>query len=157
MATFSFDFSVYIGIGIFIYTVFYLLGMAFSSLVSYQHCGKTDTTKNAVEGLIWAAYPTAAWFIIRPLEFIRVHFDRFYLSFDSAGQERAGWISIGYILMLACMMGIYSLSSRSISNVCIPDIDEATRFKQQMLKRQEEKEQKLKEAQELTPAVSKIQ
>ncbi|NBR60738.1 MAG: hypothetical protein EBT86_03630 [Actinobacteria bacterium] len=151
------EIAVYIGIGLGIYVFFFLLGMGFSSLISFQHCGKTDTAKHAIEGSIWAAYPTLAWFLIRPLEFVRQHFDRFYLSIDSAGQSRAGWISVGYVLMLACLMGIYNLSSRTTSNVCIPDIDEATLFKQQMLKRQQEKEEKIKEAQELTPVVSKVQ
>jgi hypothetical protein len=59
--------------------------------------------------------------------------------------------------MLACIAGVYNLYTTSKTSVCIPDIDEATRFKQEMLKRQQEKEEALKEAQETTPAVSKVQ
>lgn len=148
--------ATYIGIGFGIYLFFFLLGLGFSSLITFQECQKTDATKSSIEASIWALYPTLAWFLIRPFDFIRQHFDRFYLSIDSAGKDRAGWISIGYVLMLACVSGIYSLRTNSVSKVCIPDIDEATRFKEQMLKRQQEKEEKIKEAQESTPAVSKV-
>ena len=161
MAIFSFqstsDIGLFLGIALGIYAFFFLLGFGFSSLITFQECEKTDSGKNATEGAIWAVYPTIAWFLIRPLEFIRKHFDRFYLSIDSTGQERAGWFSVGYVLMLACIAGIYNLYSSSKTRVCIPDIDEATRFKQEMLARQQEKEEKLKEAQEATPAVSKVQ
>jgi hypothetical protein len=151
------DIGLYLGIGLGIYAFFFLLGFGFSSLVTFQECEKTDSGKNATEGAVWAVYPTIAWFLIRPLEIIRQHFDRFYLTIDSNGTSRAGWISVGYVLMLASIAGIYSLYSSSKTRVCIPDIDEATRFKQEMLKRQQEKEEAIKEAQESTPAVSKIQ
>jgi len=161
MAIFSFqttsEIGLFLGIGFGIYVFFFLLGFGFSSLITFQECEKTDSGKNATEGAIWALYPTIAWFLIRPFEFIRQHFDRFYLTIDSTGRDRAGWISVGYILMLACISGIYTMYSDSTKNVCIPDIDEATRFKQEMLKRQQEKEEKIKEAQESTPAVSKVQ
>lgn len=161
MAIFSFystsEIGLFLGLGFVIYAFFFLLGFGFSSLITFQECEKTDSGKNAIEGAIWAVYPTVAWFLIRPFEIVRQHFDRFYLSIDSSGTERAGWISVGYVLMLACIAGIYNLYSSSKSSVCIPNIDEATRFKQEMLKRQQEKEEAIKEAQEATPAVSKIQ
>ena len=151
------EYGLFFAIALGMYTFFFLLGFGFSSLISFQTCEKTDSGKNAMEGAIWAVYPTAAWLVIRPFEFIRKHFDRFYMSLDSSGQERAGWISVGYVIMLACIAGIYNLYNGTTTNVCIPDIDEATRFKQEMLKRQQEKEDKIKEAQELTPAVSKVE
>lgn len=149
--------ALYLAIGIGVYVFFFLLGFGFSSLFTFQHCEKVDNAKNAIQSAVWAVYPTIGWFLIRPFEFIRKHFDSFYLMIDSSGKERAGWISIGYVLMLFSLAGLYSLQSESISSVCIPDIDEATRFKQEMLKRQQEKEEKIKEAQESTPAVSKVQ
>lgn len=151
------DIAIYVGLGIGIYLFFFFLGFGLSSLITFQECEKTNSDKNAVSGAVWAVYPTLAWFLIRPFEIIRYHFDTFYLSFDSAGTDRAGWISVGYVLMLACIAGIYNLYTTSKTSVCIPDIDEATRFKEEMLKRQQEKEEALKEAQETTPAVSKVQ
>lgn len=149
------EIGMYCGIGLGIYAFFFLLGFGFSALITFKECQKTQASRNAIEGSIWALYPTIAWFLIRPLEFIRAHFDRFYRGLDSStgSKERAGWISIGYILTLACIAGIYSLSSSSIADVCVPDIDEATRFKEEMIKRQQDK---VKASQETTPALKPV-
>jgi hypothetical protein len=59
-------------------------------------------------------------------------------------------------LTLAAVAGIYGLSSTSITEVCIPDIDEATRFKNNMIQQQKEKDAKIKAAAETTPAVKPV-
>ena len=52
-------------------------------------------------------------------------------------------------MMLAAVAGMYSMMDHSIEGVCVPTIDEAQKFKQDMLKRQADKAK----AQESTPAV----
>lgn len=152
------EWSIMAGIGFGLYAFFFLLGFGFSAAATFQSCEKVDSAKNAKHGAIWAVYPAIAWFIIRSFEILRVQFDRFYRAFDSTdgGIERAGWISIGYFLTLACVVGMYGLVGDSVTDVCIPTIDEATRFKQAMIDKKAEKEAAIKAAQESTPAVKPV-
>ncbi len=135
-----------------IFVVFLLLGMGISSYVTFTHCSKTDSNAHFKQGAYWSLYPTLAYLIVRSIEAFRVYFDRFYRSFDSsdAGKDRAGWISVGYVMMLAALAGFYALMDSSIEAVCIPSMDEAARFKQVLLKQTADKAK----AQEVTPAVT---
>jgi hypothetical protein len=153
------EWGIMIGVGLGLYAFFFLLGFGFSAAATFQSCEKVDAAKNAKHGAIWGAYPGIAWFIIRTFEILRVQFDRFYRSFDSTaeGMERAGWISIGYFLTLACVVGMYGLVGDSITDVCIPSIDEATQFKQNMLEQKAKKDAAIKAAQESTPAVKPVE
>ena len=143
------------GLGCGIYAFFFLLGFGFSSAVTFYDCEKIDPAVNAVQGAIWAIYPTFAWFIIRTFEVVRQYFDRFYLMFDPESTN-AGWVSVGYVMTLACIVGIYGLSYNSNKAVCIASIDEVDKFRKDMLERQTEQERAIKAAQESTPAVKVI-
>ena len=127
------------------------MGVGASSYTTYAKCQKTNSAVHFKQGALWSVYPTIAYMIIRTFEAFRIYFDRFYRSIDTseAGKDRAGWISVGYVVMLAAVAGMFSLMDHSIEGVCVPTIDEAQKFKQDMLKRQADKAK----AQESTPAV----
>jgi len=143
------------GLGCAIYAFFFLLGFGFSSASTFYDCEKIDPSANAVHGAIWAIYPTLAWFIIRVFEGVRQYFDRFYMMFDP-NPVNAGWVSVGYVISLGCIAGIYGLSYNSNKAVCIASIDEVAKFKQDMLDQQVAHDQKIKAAQESTPAVTVV-
>jgi hypothetical protein len=143
------------GLGCGIYAFFFLLGFGLSAATSFYECEKVDPSANAVQGAIWAVYPTVAWFVIRVFEIVRQYFDRFYLMFDP-NPANAGWVSVGYVMTLACIVGIYGLSYNSHKAVCIASIDEVAQFKQHMLERQVQHEAEIKAAQESTPAVKVV-
>jgi hypothetical protein len=134
-----------------IFLFFMFMGVGASSYTTYAKCQKTNSTVHFKQGALWSVYPTIAYMIIRTFEAFRIYFDRFYRSIDTseAGKDRAGWISVGYVVMLAAVAGMFSLMDHSIEGVCVPTIDEAQKFKQDMLKRQADKAK----AQESTPAV----
>lgn len=134
-----------------IFLFFMFLGVGASSYTTYAQCQKVNTAVHFKEGAIWSIYPTVSYMIIRTFEAFRIYFDRFYRSIDKseAGKDRAGWVSVGYVVMLAAVAGMYAMMDKSIEGVCIPTIDEAQKFKQDMLKRQADKAK----AQESTPAV----
>ena len=152
------EWGIMFGLGCGIYAFFFLLGFGFSAAATFHECEKAEAATNAKYGPMREAYPAIAWFIIRSFEILRVQFDRFYRSFDTSegGIERAGWISIGYFLTLACVVGMYGLVGDSVKDVCIPSVDEATRFKQNMVARKAEKDAAIKAAQESTPAVKPV-
>jgi len=143
------------GLGCGIYAGFFLLGAGFSAATTFYDCEKIDPWTNAIQGAIWAIYPTAAWFIIRTFEIVRQYFDRFYLMFDPT-PANAGWVSVGYVMTLACIVGIYGLSYNSHKAVCIASIDEVAQFKKDMLDRQVKHDADIKAAQESTPAVTVV-
>lgn len=130
---------------------FLLLGVGLSSYTTFFKCGKTDTSAHFRHAAKWAVYPTLAYVLVRGVDRFRVYFERFYRGLDSSegGKTRAGWISVGYVVMLAALAGMFALMDSSVEDVCVPTVDEATRFRQDMLKRQAEKEK----ARESTPAV----
>jgi hypothetical protein len=134
-----------------IFLFFMFMGVGASSYTTYAKCQKTNSAVHFKQGALWSVYPTIAYMIIRTFEAFRIYFDRFYRSIDTseAGKDRAGWISVGYVVMLAAVAGMFSLMDHSIEGVCVPTIDEAQKFKQDMLKRQADKAK----AQESTPAV----
>jgi len=133
-----------------IFLFFMFLGVGISSYTTFEKCQKTDTAAHFTQGTYWAAYPAVAYIVVRTFNEFRVYFDRFYRSLDTSelGKQR-GWVSVGYVMMLAAVAGLFGLMDASIEAVCIPTVDEATRFRQDMLKRQAEKAR----AQESTPAL----
>jgi hypothetical protein len=135
-----------VAIAIFVVAMF--LGTGLSSYATFSQCQKTDAKSHFKQGSIWAVYPTLAYLIMRGVGRFRVYFERFFGGW--VGSERAGWVSIGYGMLLASLAGMYSMVDSSIEEVCVPTIDEATKFRQDMLKRQAEKAA----AQEATPAVT---
>jgi hypothetical protein len=138
-----------VAVGIFIFFMF--LGVGASSYTTYSKCQKVNSAVHFKQSALWSIYPTIAYIIIRTFEGFRIYFDRFYRTIDKSesGKDRAGWISVGYVMMLASVAGMFSLMDYSIEGVCVPTISEADKFKQDMLARQAEKAK----AQESTPAV----
>ena len=145
------DFGLLLAIAAGIYLFFMFLGVGLSSYSTFSKCEKTDVRIHFIQGAIWSIYPTIAFLIIRTFEFLRVYFDKFYRGLDSSpeGALRAGWVSVGYVVMLAGLAGMYSLMDSSVTQVCVPTVDEAQAFKERLLKKQAEKAA----AQEVTPAV----
>ncbi len=134
-----------------IYLFFLLFGVGLSSLITFTSCNKTETNVHFRQAAFWSLYPTLAYVVVRSLEIFRVQFDKFYRGIDTSegGIQRAGWISVGYVMMISCLAGLYAMMDYSIEGVCIPSVDEATAFRQTMLAQQAKKAA----AQEATPAV----
>jgi hypothetical protein len=63
------------------------------------------------------------------------------------------WLSIGYVLTLASLAGIFSLSSNSTQSICVASIDEAQEFRTRLAAQQAAK---VRAAQESTPAVAAV-
>jgi hypothetical protein len=96
---------------------------------------------------VWAVYPAIAWYIVRVFAIFRTKFDDVFAS---------PWISIGYVLTLASLAGIFSLSSNSMQTICVASIDEAQEFRNKLAAQQAAKNAKVKAAQESTPAVAAV-
>ena len=140
-----------IGGGLAVYAICMLLGTGISSYATYESCQKTNTATHFTQGAIWGLYPFLAWILMR-IDFFRAYFERFYMSIDAGGIDRAGWISAGYGMMLAGVAGMFMLIDWSVEAVCIPSVSEATAFREAMMKLQQAKAR----AQESTPAVTEV-
>lgn len=135
-----------ITLGVFVFFMF--LGTGLSSYVTFAQCQKTNSGSHFKQGALWALYPSLAYIVTRGVGRFRIYFERFFRGW--VGEDRASWVSVGYVVMLGAVAGMYSMMDASIEEVCVPTVDEATRFRQDMLKRQAEKAA----AQEKTPAVT---
>ena len=135
--------------GVAIYAIFFGIGTGLSVAFAFSSCQKIDTDKSMKYAALWAVYPAVAWYAIRVFEFFRKTFDDLFGS---------PWISIGYVIMLAGLAGIFSLQSTSIQNICVTSIDEAQAFRNRLAALQADKDAKakVKAAQESTPAVSAV-
>jgi hypothetical protein len=92
-------------------------------------------------------YPTIAWYVVRILAIFRTKFDDVFTS---------PWLSIGYVLTLASLAGIFSLSSNSTQSICVASIDEAQEFRTRLAAQQAAKAAKVRASEESTPAVSAV-
>ena len=141
----SFQEFIYVGLaGVALYALFFGVGTGLSVAFAFQSCQKVDVDKSLKFGAIWAAYPGIAWYIIRIFAIFRTKFDDVLTT---------PWLSIGYVLALASLAGIFSLSSSSIQNICVASIDEAQEFRDRLAAQQAAKDAaaKVKAAQETTP------
>jgi len=142
--------ALYVAIaGVAVYAIFFGIGVGLSVAFAFSQCQKMDTDKSMKYAAIWAAYPAIAWYVIRVFDFFRNMFDDLFGS---------PWISIGYVLMLAGLAGVFSLQSTSIQNICVSSIDEAQAFRNRLVAIQADKDAKakVKAAQESTPAAKPI-
>lgn len=143
--------AMYVGAaGVAVYAIFFGIGTGLSVAFAFSSCQKMDTDKSMKYAALWAIYPAIAWYAIRVFEVFRKTFDDLFGGLS--------WISIGYVLMLASLAGIFSLQSTSIQNICVSSIDEAQAFRDRLAALQADKDAKAKvtAAQESTPAVSAV-
>jgi hypothetical protein len=133
--------------GFAIYALFFGVGTGLSVAFAFESCQKVDTEKSLKYAAIWAVYPTIAWYVVRILAIFRTKFDDVFTY---------PWISIGYVLTLASLAGIFSLSSNSTQSICVASIDEAQEFRNRLAAQQAAKDANVKAAQESTPAVSAV-
>uniref|UniRef100_A0A6C0HKE7 Uncharacterized protein n=1 Tax=viral metagenome TaxID=1070528 RepID=A0A6C0HKE7_9ZZZZ len=131
--------------GFVVYGLFFGVGIGLSFAFAFGSCQKTDTEKSTKYAAIWAAYPTVAFYIVRVFDVFRRTFDDIFGS---------PWISIGYVVALAALAGVFSLSSNSIQGVCVASLDEAQEFRRKLAAQQAAKDAaaKVKAAQESNPA-----
>jgi hypothetical protein len=125
------------------------VGVGLSFAFAFGSCQKMDTEKSIKYAAIWAAYPTFAFYIVRVLGVFRRMFDDIFGS---------PWISIGYVVALAALAGIFSLSANSIQNICVASLDEAQEFRRKLAVQQAAKDAaaKVKAAEQSTPVAQLI-
>lgn len=135
--------------GFVVYGLFFGVGVGLSFAFAFGSCQKTDTEKSMKHAAIWAAYPTVAFYVVRVFDVFRRMFD------DILGTP---WISIGYVVALAALAGVFSLSSSSIQNICVASIDEAQEFRRKLAIQQAAKDAaaKVKSAEQSTPVAQLI-
>ena len=132
-----------------IYVVFFAVGIGLSSLFSYSACGKLDPSKTSWYAAVWALYPLLAWIFIRTVGYFRTKFDEVF---------QYSWVSIGYMIALVSLMGVITLYSESLQNICVATPDEAQAFRERLaaIQRKKDEDAKVKAAQESTPAVTPV-
>ena len=137
------------------YALFMVLGLLLCVLFSSIECGKIDWASAAKEGALWALYPTGWWCVIS-VPYIRMYFDKFFVSFLGLSPETAVWVSFGYVIMLASVAGLFGMRAQAVSTACVPSVDEADAFRKRMIELQRKKNADIEAANESTPAVTPL-
>lgn len=146
----SFSEALYVLVaGFVVYGLFLGVGVGLSFAFAFGSCQKMDTEKSIKYAAIWAAYPAVAFYIVRVLGVFRRMFDDIFGS---------PWISIGYVVALAALAGVFSLSANSIQNICVASLDEAQEFRRKLAVQQAAKDAaaKVKAAEQSTPVAQLI-
>jgi hypothetical protein len=146
----SFSEALYVLVaGFVVYGLFLAVGVGLSFAFAFGSCQKTDTEKSIKYAAIWAAYPTVAFYVVRVFGVFRRMFDDIFGS---------AWISIGYVVALAALAGVFSLSANSIQNICVASLDEAQEFRRKLAVQQAAKDAaaKVRSAEQSTPAAQLI-
>jgi hypothetical protein len=146
----SFSEALYVLVaGFVVYGLFFGVGIGLSFAFAFGSCQKTDTEKSMKHAAIWAAYPTVAFYIVRVFGVFRRMFDDIFGS---------AWISIGYVVALAALAGVFSLSANSVQTICVASLDEAQEFRQRLARQQAAKDAaaKVRAAEQSTPVAQLI-
>ena len=131
-----------------VYALFLGLGIAASAGTAYQSCGKTDITESAKQGALFAINPAVTYLIARLFEMLRRHYDRVLVY---VGVRSAVW-SIAAFMATWIIFQAILLVDESERQICKPDVNEATAFKNAVLaQEQERKNQQLAKKVQLPP------
>ena len=132
-----------------VYVLLFLAGMILSAASSGIQCQKTDVGEHAKQGAIWATYPTGIYGLAVYFPIIRRFAVNTLKSLFGFSQETAEVLGVGYLMMLVSWVATVWNIHQTEKNVCNPDAQEMTAFKQKLvaeLKQKQEAEEKDNEA-----------
>ena len=137
-----------------VYAVTFIVGMIISISSSGIQCQKVDMAEHAKEGAIWATYPTIVYGLTTYFPVLRRFAVNTLQSYFRVGPEYVEIVAVGYLMMLISWVATVWNLHNTEKSVCNPSVDEMSRFKENVLKRQKEKqeaEQKSNEAKQNPP------
>lgn len=132
-----------------VYVLLFFAGMILSVASSGIQCQKTDVAEHAKQGAIWAAYPTGIYGLAVYFPVVRRFAVNTLKSLLGFSQETAEVLGVGYLMMLVSWVATVWNIHQTEKNVCNPDAQEMTAFKQKLvaeLKQKQEAEEKDNEA-----------
>jgi hypothetical protein len=105
---------------------------------TYAQCSKTNIATSFKNGAIAASAPAIAYFLASYFEFFRRPFVDFFIGFG-VQDPMATTIGLGYIVLLFLWpMTVWAVHNSNVT-ICVPDVDEMTKFKTDMLAKLNEK------------------
>lgn len=138
-----------------VYGSMFLVGMIVSVASSGIQCGKTDAAEHAKQGAIWATYPTIVYGLTVYFPVLRRFAVNTLKTTFGLSEEYVEIVAVGYLMMLMSWVATVWNISTTEKAVCNPSVDEIARFKENLLKKEKEKqeaEQKSNEAKQNPPA-----
>lgn len=132
-----------------VYVLLFFAGMILSAASSGIQCQKTNVAEHAKQGAIWAAYPTGIYGLAVYFPVVRRFAVNTLKSLLGFSQETAEVFGVGYLMMLVSWVATVWNIHQTEKNVCNPDAQEMTAFKQKLvaeLKQKQEAEEKDNEA-----------
>ena len=124
-----------------VYVSMFFIGMILSLSASGIQCQKVDAGQHAKEGAIWATYPTIVYGLTAYFPILRRFAVNTLQSYFRVGPEYVEIVAVGYLMMLISWVATVWNIHNTEKSVCNPSNDEMTRFKENLLKKQKEKQE----------------
>ncbi len=119
----------------------FLAGMIISAASSGIQCQKTNAGQHAMQGAIWAAYPTAIYGLAVYFPVVRRFAVNTLKSLFGFSQETAEVIGVGYLMMLVSWVATVWNLHQTEKAVCNPDVNEINAFRQDLLNKLKQKQE----------------
>jgi hypothetical protein len=123
-----------------VYAALYVVGLGISVLSSQLQCSKINWSTSAVQGGLWATYPTVVYALSTYFEFIRKPFSNTLAGFGIP-QDTAEVVGIGYLVMLMIWIATVWNIHNTEKTACNPDLKEMSEFKKKLLAELQQKEE----------------
>jgi hypothetical protein len=115
-----------------VFALMTVAGTIISLISSQLQCSKIGVLESLKQGSIYASLPTAVYLIVRGIDAVRSPFSNTLASFGIS-RESAEVLGIGYTVMLAAWITTVWNIHNTEKNVCTPDVQEMTAFKQKLM------------------------
>jgi hypothetical protein len=135
-----------------VYGVMFLIGMIISVASSGIQCQKTDATSHAKQGAIWATYPTIVFGVTSYFAVLRRFAVNTLKSVFGLGDQTAEVAGVAYLMVMISWIATVWNVSNTEKEVCNPDAQEMTEFKQKLIAELKQKQ----EAKKLKPRKNRI-
>jgi hypothetical protein len=109
----------------------FIFGFCMALYISFMNCGKISTSISAMEGFIWAIFPSIAYYVGTSYEFIRQPFS------EQLGSPVWG---LAWLMMIVSWVMTTVMIDRVVDQVCKPTLDELKKFQEDLAKELKEKE-----------------
>lgn len=123
-----------------VYAMMFVVGMCISLLSSQLLCSKINASVSAIQGSIWAVYPSIVYAISTYFPFIRTPFSNTLQKFGIP-ESYSHTIGIGYITMCMVWVSTVWLIQNTEKGSCNPDVAEMTEFKKKLLAELQQKQE----------------
>lgn len=117
------------------FLVLFVGGMAMCFAITFYMCQKVGVVESVRESALFAMFPALVPGIVHFVPIILLPFENVLRDSFGVAPEKAGYLGMGYIMMLLSWITGARLVGTIQKAVCVPTVDEVTEFKKHFQKK----------------------